>query len=154
MNRGSNCARWAPMIGSMDGELTAEEVRGLEAHLAGCEACRALAADVKATEGLVSEALLARAARRDFAPFVDQVMARVAPQARPGLLEWLRGHRRAVAALVAPGLAAAALVVYLSSGAGEQANVASLEVDSEGEATTVIQTNDGPIVLLAPEDAT
>ena len=153
MNRGTNCARWAPMIGAMEGELTAEEARGLDAHLAGCDACRALAADVAATEGLVAEALLATAAQRDFAPFVDQVMARVAPPARPGLIEWLRGHRRTVAALLAPGLAAAALVVYLAGGPSERPAVASLEVDSEGEATTVIQTKDGPIVLLAPEDA-
>ncbi len=153
MTRGTNCARWAPMIGAMEGELTAEEARGLEAHLAECNACRALAADVAATQGLVAKALLAKAAQRDFAPFVDQVMARVAPPARSGILDWVRGHRRAVAALLAPGLAAVALVVYLST-AGEQPSVASLEVDSEGEATTVIQTNDGPIVLLAPEDAT
>jgi anti-sigma factor RsiW len=153
MKRGVDCERWAPMIGSRPGELTAEESRGLEVHLGGCERCSALAADVAATEGLVSEALLARAAQRDFAPFVDQVMARVAPPAKVGILEWLRGHRRALA-LLAPGLAAAALVVYLSSSGGDRQDFASLEVASEGEATTVIQTAEGPIVLLAPEDAT
>jgi anti-sigma factor RsiW len=143
-----DCVRYAPMIGSREGELAPGEVRGLVEHLAGCPACRARAADLAATEGLVAEALLARAAARDFAPFVDQVMARIAPRA--GVLGWLRAHRRAAAAMLAPALAAAALIVYVSTG-GERAQVASLELSAEGEATTVIQTADGPIVLLAPE---
>jgi anti-sigma factor RsiW len=147
-----DCVRYAPMIGSREGELTAEEARGLAAHLAGCAACQARAADLAATEGLLAEALLARAAERDFAPFVDQVMARVAPPRR-GVLDWIREHRRAAAAMLAPALAAAAVIVYVSVGT-ERGQVASLELAAEGEATTVIQTADGPIVLLAPEEST
>jgi len=147
-----DCTRYAPMIGSREGELPPEEARALASHVAGCASCQAWAANLAATEGLVSEALLASAAGRDFAPFVDQVMARVTP-APVRVLEWLRAHRRTAAALLAPMLAAAALIVYVSVGGGS-AQVASLELAAEGEATTVIQTADGPIVLLAPEGST
>ena len=147
------CARFRPMIGHRPGELTPAEARELEEHLAGCEACRAFAADVQATSGLVSEALLARAAQRDFGPFVDQVMARVATSRRPGILGWLGAHRRALAGLLVPALAALALIVYVRQ-AGDGTNAALVEVDAEGEATTVIETPDGPIVLLAPEEST
>jgi hypothetical protein len=54
--------------------------------------------------------------------------------------------------MMVPALAAAALIVYFSVGGSPQ--VASLELAAEGEATTVIQTADGPIVLLAPEGST
>ena len=76
------CLRYAPMIGSRPGELSPEDARALEAHIASCPSCRALAAEVAAGEGLLSEALLASANARDFGPFVDQVMARVG-SARP-----------------------------------------------------------------------
>jgi anti-sigma factor RsiW len=148
-----DCLRFAPLIGSREGELSPEEARALGAHVAGCTSCQAWAADLAATDGLVSEALLARAAQRDFGPFVDQVMARVAPAPRLGVLEWLRANRRTALGLLAPVLAAAALIVYVSVGGGS-AQVASLELAAEGEATTVIQTADGPIVLLEPEGNT
>jgi anti-sigma factor RsiW len=166
------CARFRPMLGSRPGELGPDEARALEQHLAGCEGCRAFGADLAATEGLVSEALLARANARDFGPFVDQVMARVGsahpePFAAPavagyaqgkleggaviGLRSWLRAHRRAVFGALVPAVAALALIVYLGQ-PSEPPHVAQLEVSGEGEATTVIQTSDGPVVLLAEED--
>jgi anti-sigma factor RsiW len=148
-----DCVRFAPMIGARDGELASAEARALEAHLAACPSCRAFARDVAALDGRVGEALLARAATRDFAPFVDEVMARVARGgARPGLLGWLSHHRRAAAATLAPVLAALAVIVYvgLEGGPGE---IALFELTSEGEVTTVLQTSDGPVVLLADEDA-
>ena len=40
-----DCLRFAPMIGAREGELSAEEGTALEAHLATCPACRAMAAD-------------------------------------------------------------------------------------------------------------
>ncbi len=149
----TGCEKYAPMIGSFEGELTPEEARALEGHLATCERCRAIAADLAATEGLVSEALLARAATRDFAPFVDQVMARVAPPQRTSVLDWLLGHRRVLAGVLVPGLAAAALFVYVSRSGGRP-EIALLEVAAEGEAVTVIQTSEGPIVLLSSEENT
>ncbi|HEX9051322.1 MAG TPA: zf-HC2 domain-containing protein [Anaeromyxobacter sp.] len=147
------CVRFAPMIGSREGELAPDEARALEAHLAGCAACRARAADLAATEGLVSEALLAQANARDFAPFVDEVMARIgagAPERR-GVLAWLGRHRRALAAGLAPALAALAVIVYVRHEGSRPQEIALLEVTSEGDATTILQTSDGPIVLLAEE---
>jgi anti-sigma factor RsiW len=141
------------MVGARQGELAPDEARALEAHLAGCDGCRALAADVAATEGLVSEALMAAANARDFAPFVDEVMARVGagrPERR-GVLGWLGRHRRLLAATLAPALAALAVIVYVRhEGAGPE-RIALLEVASEGDATTILQTSDGPIVLLVEE---
>ncbi len=144
------CVRFAPMIGSRPGELAPEEARALEAHLATCAGCRARAADLAATEGLVSEALLAQANARDFAPFVDEVMARIGAGApgRRGVLAWLERHRRAVAATLAPALAALAVIVYLRLSSTGGSEIAMLEVSSEGEATTILETQDGPVVLL------
>jgi anti-sigma factor RsiW len=141
------------MIGSRPGELAADEARALELHLAACAACSARAADLAATEGLVSEALLARASARDFGPFVDQVMARVgAAPGRRGLLAWIGRHRRALAATLAPALAALAVIVYVRLEGGGRQEIALLEVASEGDATTILQTSDGPIVLLGEEN--
>ena len=79
-----DCVRYAPMLGAREGELSREEQSALDAHLQACPGCRALAADLAALDGLVGESLMARANARDFAPFVDGVMARVgAPGAAP-----------------------------------------------------------------------
>jgi hypothetical protein len=159
-----DCVHFAPMIGAREGELTPGEAKALEAHLSLCASCRAVARDAALTDGLVGEALLARANERDFAPFVDQVMARVGlGPSTPGLRSphgqgergtwwsWLRRHRRGAAAALAPALAALAVIVYvrLHSGPGE---IAMLELTSEGEATTILQTQDGPVVLLNEEN--
>ncbi len=150
----SACVRFVPMIGSRPGELSPSEADALEQHLASCETCRTLAADLAATDGLVDEALMARANARDFSGFVDGVMARVDRAERPGLLGFLRRHRRAAVAALVPVLAAAATIVYLRLEGGP-GPIAMLELSSEGEATTVLQTADGPVVLLdASEDGT
>lgn len=158
-----SCVRYAPMIGSRPGELPGEDARALAAHLETCSDCRALAAHLAATDGLVAEALLARANARDFAPFVDQVMARVAR--RP--LGRVRGtHRRSVLELLrerwkfAISAAAAAVVLAAVSSfmyGGERVEepeqrLATLEVELSGEGSIVLQTSDGPVVLLAPAD--
>lgn len=163
-----DCARFAPMIGAREGELLPAEASAFEAHLAACGSCRAIAADVAATEGLLAEALLAKANARDFAPFVDDVMARVGLPARAegsvregataskrahGFWSWLAGHRRAAAAALAPVLAAAALLVYVRLDGGPE-QVAMLELYSEGEVTMVLQTADGPVVLLSAAEGT
>jgi anti-sigma factor RsiW len=147
-----DCVRYAPMLGAREGELTQDEQRALDAHLEGCADCRALAAELAALDGLVGESLMARANSRDFAPFVDQVMARVGAEgraparARRGFLGWLFAHPRAAIASVVPVLAAAALVVYVRS--GRSGEVALFEMATEGEVTMVLQTKDGPVVLL------
>jgi anti-sigma factor RsiW len=149
----SGCVRFAPMIGARPGELDGAEAQALADHLAGCASCRALAADLAATEGLVAEALLARANERDFAPFGDEVMARIGRAERGGLRAWLARHRRATAAMLVPVLAALAVIVYVRLDGGRD-EIALLELSSEGEATTVLQTADGPVVLLAGESGT
>jgi anti-sigma factor RsiW len=195
-----DCVRFAPMIGAREGELSPADDAALSAHLEACPACRALAADFAATEGLVSEALMAQANARDFAPFVDAVMARVeekrtasqsnpahaeplgrardelrgangaaesrhgpstAPGPRPGYARgerwnvwaWLGAHRRAAFGTLAPVLAAAALLVYVRLDDGGRSQIASLELASEGEVTMILQTSDGPVVLLAGEES-
>ncbi len=50
-----DCLRYAPMIGAREGELEAAERAGLAAHLDGCAACRARAADLAAALGSSSE---------------------------------------------------------------------------------------------------
>jgi anti-sigma factor RsiW len=180
------CALVAPLLTAREGELSPEEASLRELHLAACGGCRARAADLAATEGLVREALLAEAARRDFAPFVDAVMERVQtgatarrdralPSVRPeargesgaadvagrttwleSFLGWARAHRAAAAAsALAPTLAAAALIVYFSSSGAHIPLAGEVEVEAEGRAAVVLQTSEGPVVLLGdPEPDT
>ncbi|ABS28604.1 zf-HC2 domain-containing protein [Anaeromyxobacter sp. Fw109-5] len=150
-----DCVRYAPMLGAREGDLSPEEQRALDAHLQACPACRALAADLAALDGLVGESLMARANARDFAPFVDGVMARVgvqgsAPARRHGFLGWFRAHPRAALASLVPVLAAVALVVYVRI-EGDDGQIALFEMATEGEVTMVLQTSDGPVVLLGEE---
>jgi anti-sigma factor RsiW len=157
------CVRFAAMIGSREGELAPDEAKALAAHLASCETCRAIAADLAATDGLVSDALLQSANRRDFSTFADGVMERLGLEERPeapaagrhgGFLAWIRGHRaRAAAAALVPVLAALLVLVYVRS-LGSPGPAAMFELSSEGEATTVLQTVDGPVVLLQEEPGT
>lgn len=146
-----NCIRFAPMIGSRPDELTPSEADALATHLLSCPTCQTLAADFAATDGLVDEALMARANARDFSGFVDGVMARVDRAERPGLLGWLRRHRAAATAGLVPLVAALAFLVYFRL-EGAPGGAAMLELSSEGEATTVLQTADGPVVLLTGDD--
>lgn len=151
-----DCVRYAPMLGAREGELSREEQSALDAHLQACPGCRALAADLAALDGLVGESLMARANSRDFAPFVDGVMARVgapgaAPARRHGFLGWFRAHPRAALASLVPVLAAVALVVYVRIESGDDGQVALFEMATEGEVTMVLQTSDGPVVLLGEE---
>ncbi len=162
-----DCIRFAPMIGARPGELRPDEARALEAHLSACPSCRAFSADAAATEGLVARALAERAAARDFAPFVDEVMSRVSaasggrgassaaagPARASGILGFIGRHRRAAAATLAPVLAALAVIVYVRvHGGDETTEVAAVEISAEGEVTTILETADGPIVLLAQEN--
>ena len=142
------------MIGSREAELTPAERAGLAEHLAGCDGCRRWALRLSVTEGLVSEALLAAAARRDFTPFAAQVMARI-EQRRLGPLARLWRTARlhpwlAVGGTLAPVAAALLVVLYVQRGAGS--DLASLEVNSTGGATTIIQSSDGPLVLIDDDD--
>jgi anti-sigma factor RsiW len=150
-----DCARYAPLIGAREGELSKDEVASLAAHLAGCPRCHAIAGDFVATEGLVGERLTARAAARDFAPFVDEVMERVYGRAathRGGVFGWLHTHWKGTLAGFAPALAALAVFMYVRFDGG-RGEVAALELSSEGNVTMVLQTADGPVVLLADEES-
>lgn len=143
-----DCVHFAPMIGARAGELTPGEAKALEAHLSACAACRGIARDAAETDGLVGEALMARANARDFAPFVDEVMARIEGR---GFRSWLRRHRRGALATLAPVLAALAVIVYVRH-ESHRSEIAMLEVSSVGEATTILETQDGPVVLLSEEN--
>jgi anti-sigma factor RsiW len=152
------CALVAPTLEARDDELSAEERALRAAHLEGCHGCRARQADLEATGGLVGEALLAEAARRDFAPFVDAVMDRIGAAERRrrgvlgGVLGWARRHRVAAAATaLAPTLAAIALIMYVAS-PGTAAPFAVVEVVAEDTAPMVLQTSEGPVVLLGEDD--
>lgn len=149
----NDCTRYALMLGARAGELTEAEASGLADHLAACAACQARAADLAATDGLVSEGLLAGAARRDFSLFVDEVMEKTYGRepARGGVLGWLTGHWKAAAATAVPALAALGLFLYVQQGSvGGAAPLALVELNAEG-VTTVLQTSDGPVVLLSEE---
>ncbi len=156
-----DCLRSAPMIGARPGELTEPEASGLSSHLQGCESCRALAAEAERFDGLVAEALLARANARDFAPFVDQVMARVGGQAggqatrRVPLLARVRLHWKVFAAAAATLVlvAAGSAFMYVHRTVEEPERVAALSMELQG-GSTVLQTSDGPVVLLEPDDDT
>ncbi len=151
------CAGAIPLLGSRPGELDPTEEALLHAHLSTCAACRARLADVEALGTLVSQGLLAEAARRDLAALSDGVMARIPASAwrgRPpeGLLgrarAFFRHHRvLAAASALAPALAALALYLYIGrSGAGPAG--LSVEVTSEDLAAIVLETSDGPVILV------
>ncbi|HEU4383413.1 MAG TPA: zf-HC2 domain-containing protein [Anaeromyxobacteraceae bacterium] len=145
-----DCARYAPMLGAREGELDAAERAGLTGHLAGCAACQARLADLSALRGMVGEALGREASRRDFTDFADQVMARVERRRAGAIRSFFRRHRvLAVGTALAPTLAAAALVVYLQLRGGGGPGI---EVVSEDYAPMVIDTDEGPLILLGDRD--
>jgi anti-sigma factor RsiW len=158
----------APMFTAREGELSLEELSLLERHLAACPGCRLRAADFRASEGVVSDALLASAEEVDFSRFADGVMRRVAQAPSPFAPEpaaarrgagderfwsrarsWARAHRAAaVAGTLAPTLAAAALIVYLATSGTPASRLGEVEVVAEGRVPVVLQTSEGPVVLL------
>jgi anti-sigma factor RsiW len=147
-----------PLLGSRPGELDPTEEALLQAHLSTCPSCRARLADVEALAGVVRDGLLAEADARDFSGFADGVMARIpssawrrargdGPLAR--LRAWFHRHRlvAAVSAL-APALAALALYLYIDrTSRGGPAELA-VEVTSEDLAAIVLDTSDGPVILV------
>ena len=145
------CVRYAPMIGARPGELTEAEASALGEHLATCDACQARLGDAEALSGALSRALLDEANRRDFSTFADGVMARLEPRRpRSTFASWVRRHRVATAvSALAPALAALALIMYLGRGAAPEPFV---QVTAEGRAATLLETREGPIVLLGDED--
>lgn len=148
------CAGAAPLLGSRPGELDPTEEALLGAHLATCEACRARLADLEALSGLVADGLRSEAARRDFSSFADGVLARIPASAWRGapagplerLRAFLRRHRvLAAASALAPALAAVALYLYIGRTEGSGLSV---EVTSEDLAAVVLETSDGPVILV------
>ncbi len=150
----TECVRYAPMIGARPGELSDEETRAMSEHLAACEACQARLADEEATSGLVSDALMAEANRRDFSTFADGVLDRVEHRGVLSRLgRWARRHRAAaIASALAPAAVALALVVYFGAGSPSEQQ-AVVEVTAEGRGTMVLQTSDGPVVLIGNADS-
>jgi hypothetical protein len=151
----ADCTTYRPLIGSREGELQAAEAAALAEHVAGCDGCRRWAATLAVTEGLVSEALLAIAARRDFTPFAAEVMARIEHRRLGPLARLRRAVVRhpwfAVGGTLAPIAAALLAALYVHASAGRDMANSTLEVNSEG-ATTIIQSSDGPLVLIDDDD--
>src|SRR6266511_4363472 len=85
-----------------------------------------------------------------FAPMIGAREGELPRDEGPGVFGWLARHRAAATATLVPVLAALALIVYVRIEGGREP-IAMLELSSEGEATTVIQTADGPVVLLEEE---
>jgi anti-sigma factor RsiW len=151
----TDCTEYRPLIGSREGELDADEASELAAHLGGCEGCTRWAASLAVTEGLVSEALLAVAARRDFTDFAAQVQARIEDRRLGPLARLRRAVTRhpwfALGGTLAPIAAALLVAFYVQGNTFRDNATASLEVNSEG-ATTIIQSSDGPLVLIDDDD--
>jgi anti-sigma factor RsiW len=144
------------MLGARPGELSEADARDLAEHLATCDDCQARLADEVALSGMLGDALMAEASRRDFTTFSDGVLARIPEYRSPrrGFADWVRHHRLiAAAGALAPALAALALVVYVgrSQGPGDEA---ALQVSAEGRAATVLDTSEGPVVLLGDDEPT
>jgi len=151
------CAGAAPLLGSRPGELDPTEEALLHAHLSTCESCRGRQADQAAVAGIIEDGLLLEASRRDFTDFADGVMARIPASAWRGapagpldrLRELLRRHRvLAAASALVPALAAVALYLYIDRRGGTGPAELSVEVTSEDLATAVLQTSDGPVILV------
>jgi anti-sigma factor RsiW len=151
------CAGAGPLLGSRPGELDPAEEALLRAHLSTCEACRARHADLVALSGLVADGLLAEAARRDLSGLADGVMARIPASAWKGgavgpldrLRAFFRRHRvLATASALAPALAALALYLYIGRTDGGAPVELSVQVTSEDLAAVVLETSDGPVILV------
>ena len=151
------CAGAAPLLGSRPGELDPTDEALLAAHLSTCEACRARQADLEAVSLLVADGLQGEAARRDFSTFSDGVLARIPATAWKGapagplerLRSLLRRHRvLAAASALAPALAAVALYLYIDRTGGSGRPELSVEVTSEDLAAVVLDTSDGPVILV------
>ncbi len=152
----SECTHIAPRLTARPGELSSFEEAELTRHLDACVHCRAQRAVFLATEGLVAEGLLAEAATRDFAPFTDAVMARVGRRhsRRGRVFDWVSHHRvRAALSALAPAFAAAALVVYFHGPTSDAPAPHHLfELTSDCGVSTVLKTEQGPVVLMGDDD--
>lgn len=150
------CDGARPLLGALPGELDATDEALLGAHLSTCPACRARQADLAAVAGLLREGLLRRAAGRDLSTLADGVMARIPASAwrggAPGPLDRMRAFFRrhrvlAAASALAPALAVLALYLYIDRG-GTGAAALSVEVTSDDLAAVVLDTTDGPVILV------
>ena len=150
------CLKYAPMLGAKPGELAQAEESALHAHLAGCDACQGRLADAQVIGDLLTTSRRDSANSVDFSTFADGVMARVEVKRarRPGFFATLMRPM----AVLAPALAAAVFLVYLgqrpSIHTTSLARAGEVEVVSEGHDTMVLNTEDGPIVLLSEVEET
>ena len=114
--------------------------------------------DEHAFAALLYEALGRRGEPAPFSIDVsDHVMARVAatrPSSLRALLAFFRRHRIvAAASALAPTLAALALIVYFQTrGISAGPLAGDFEVTSEDHSPMVLDTADGPLILLGDSD--
>ena len=115
------CKDFVALLGPLaDGALPSAEAGPVQAHLAGCAACRTRSALLAAQGAALRERAVASAASVDFTRLTDRVMARVSAE-RPSRLQqlpvWMSelvgAHRPAFAAAGSFALAAClALAVF------------------------------------------
>ncbi len=74
---------WPKLSPFVDGELSAEERKAVEQHLAADKQSAAMVADLRAASGLVRLTYEAKADEEDFSDFSAQVLARLTPQKLP-----------------------------------------------------------------------
>jgi predicted anti-sigma-YlaC factor YlaD len=116
VNDGS-CEAWRELIAMrLFGDLTSEELTGLNAHLEGCLACQDVARELGETAGML--AFVDRAAVEPTANVSPELSERVLGDLRRAGERERRRRRTSVVSLCCAGAAAAALVlvVLLSSG--------------------------------------
>jgi len=113
-----HCTSVQELSAHLDGELSVSARVALEAHLAGCPACRARLAELRAVGVALRRRFETQAEARDFSGFAASVLARLQPY-RPPLAERLsvaweewKTHRPGTG-LGGLGLIAAAVVAVL-----------------------------------------
>ena len=101
----AECRRAEEWISAaLDGELTAEEARALEAHLTECPACRALAADLARLHGAMAGMEPARAVPPELH---EKILSAAAREPRPGAKKrrtWRTWAALAACAVLAVGV--------------------------------------------------
>jgi anti-sigma factor RsiW len=119
------------ILREVDGLLAAEELAALEAHAAGCEACRRR----RQASLDVARALARRAEAPVPAGFAARVVARAFPEAPPGLLDVINWRRWTARML--PVAAAFLVVAVVAGGSAVTTTGATEEAGADSSAVAI-----------------